>query len=133
MIKKILFAVFLTVTVCNSQTIHDLIPPVNLYQNQTTKVLISDLFYSEDYSVGFLPSTNVDVGYDAVSKEVSLTPKVDFSGIGLVAFKLNNVTYEIPVKLIKSKAYLFTYKPAPTDKQVNLFGQFNSWDRKIFQ
>ena len=75
MIKKILFAVFLTATIINSQTIRDLIQPINLYENQTTKVLISDLFYSEDYSVEFLPNLNVDVGYDAASKEVSLHTK----------------------------------------------------------
>jgi cyclomaltodextrinase / maltogenic alpha-amylase / neopullulanase len=128
--KKVLFIFVLITTLSFSQTIHDLIPPINLYQNQTTKVLISDLFYAEDYNVEFLPNSNVDVGYNAASKEVSLTPKDNFSGIGLVAFKLNNMTYEIPVKLIKSKTYLFTYKRAPTDKQVNLFGQFNSWDRQ---
>jgi cyclomaltodextrinase / maltogenic alpha-amylase / neopullulanase len=129
MIKKILFTVLFTIAIYKAQSVHDLIQPINLYQNQTTKVLISDLFYSEDYSAEFLPNSNVDVGYDAASKEVSLTPKNTFSGIGLVSFKLNNEIYEIPVKLIKSKTYLFTYKPAPTDKQVSLFGQFNSWDR----
>ncbi len=130
MIRNFLFAVILTTHLANSQPIYDLIPPINLYQNQTTKILISDLFYADDYNVEFLASPNSEVGYDAVSKEVSLTPKDNFSGIGLVTFKLNNSTYEIPVKLIKSKMYLFTYKPTPTDKQVNLFGQFNSWDRQ---
>jgi glycosidase len=130
MLRKILFAVVLTAALSSSQTIHDLIPPINLYQNQTTKVLIGDLFYAEDYSAEFLPSTNVEVGFSSTTKEITLTPKKEFAGIGLVSFKLNNATYEIPVKLIKSKTYLFTYKPAPSDKQVNLFGQFNSWDRR---
>ena len=130
MIRNFLFTVILTTHLVNSQTIHDLIPPINLYQNQTTKVLISDLFYAEDYNVEFLPGGNIDVDFNSVSKEVSLTPQKDFSGIGLVAFILNNMIYDIPVKLIKSKTYLFTYKPSPSDKQVNLFGQFNSWDRQ---
>jgi hypothetical protein len=90
MIKKILFAVIFTVAVSSSQTIHDLIPPINLYQNQTTKVLISDLFYAEDYSVEFLPSEIVEVGYDVSTKEISLTPKSSFYGMGLVSFKLNS-------------------------------------------
>ncbi len=130
MIRNFLFAVILATQIIYSQTLHDLIPPINLYQNQTTKVLISDLFYSEDYNVEFLPNANVDVGYDAASKEISLIPKEGFSGIGLISFKLNDQVYEIPIKLIKSKTYLFTYKPSPSDKQVNLFGQFNSWDRQ---
>src|SRR3990172_3235163 len=130
MIKKILFSLALATTLNYSQQNHDLIPPINLYPNLTTKVLISDLFYAEDYKVEFPPNANVDVGYDASSKEISLTPKTIFSGIGLVSFNLNNERYEISVKLIKSKTYLFTYKPASTDKQVSLFGQFNSWDRQ---
>ena len=130
MIRKILYSVFIVAAISYSQTIHDLIQPINLYQNQTSKVLISDLFYSEDYSVEFLPNPNIDVGYDASSKEISLIPGNNFSGIGLVSFKLDNVQYEIPVKLVQSKTYKFTYKPSAADKQVNLFGQFNSWDRQ---
>jgi glycosidase len=130
MIRNILFALILTTNFIHGQYFHDLIPPINLYQNQTAKVLISDLFYSDDYLVEFLPSSIVEVGYDAASKEISLIPKEGFSGIGLVSFKLNDQVYEIPVKLIQSKTYKFSYKPSPTDKQVNLFGQFNSWDRQ---
>ena len=65
-----------------------------------------------------------------LQKKFHFTPKNNFSGIGLVSFKLNNEMYEVPVKLIKSKMYMFTYKPTATDKQVSLFGQFNSWDRQ---
>jgi len=130
MIKKILFSLALATTLNYSQQIHDLIPPINLYQNQTTKVLVSDLFYSEDYSAEFLPNPGVDVGYDAASKEISFIPRNNFSGLGLVSFKLDNVQYEIPVKLVQSKTYKFSYKPSVADKQVNLFGQFNSWDRQ---
>lgn len=130
MIRNILLAVILISHFIHAQSIYDLIPPINLYENQTTKFLISDLFYSEDYSVEFLPNKVVDVSYNEALKEISFKPKSIFSGIGLVSFKLNNETYEIPVKLIKSKTYQFTYKPKPTDKQVNLFGQFNSWDRQ---
>lgn len=130
MIRNILLAVILISHFIHAQSIYDLIPPINLYENQTTKFLISDLFYSEDYSVEFLPNKVVDVSYNKALKEISFKPKSIFSGIGLVSFKLNNETYEIPVKLIKSKTYQFTYKPKPTDKQVNLFGQFNSWDRQ---
>ncbi|MCK7525306.1 MAG: hypothetical protein MZV64_50695 [Ignavibacteriales bacterium] len=52
--------------------------------------MISDLFYSDNYSVEFKSSKNVDVSYDGAStNEVSFTPKNNFSGIGLVSFKLN--------------------------------------------
>ncbi len=87
------------------------------------------MFYSLDYSVEFLPNPNIAVGYVEAEKEISLTPQNDFSGISLVSFKLDNAQYEIPVKVVKTKTYKFTYKPKPGDKEVSLFGQFNSWDR----
>jgi glycosidase len=128
-LNKVLLYILLTLTTATPQVISDLIQPVNLQQDETTKVLISDMFYSEDYSIEFLPDTHVYVTFDAKANEIFFTPKNNFSGIGLVSFKLNNEQYEIPIKLIKRKKYLFTYKPNPEDRQVNLFGQFNSWDR----
>lgn len=130
MVKKIFFSIFLVAASTNAQTIFDIIQPINLYPNKTTKVLISDLFYSEDYNVKFVEHPLVEVNYNISSQEISFAPKNNFAGMGLVSFTLFNNQYEIPVKLIKSKTYLFTYKPKPTDKQVNLFGQFNSWDRQ---
>ena len=99
-------------------------------QDQPTKVLISDIFYSENYNVEFSSSKNITVSYDKSTMEVSLTPKNNFSGMELVSFQLNGEIFQIPVKLTKSKKYLFTYKPQVGEKQVSLFGQFNSWDRQ---
>ena len=78
----------------------------------------------------FSSSKNIDVSYDTSTNEVSFTPKNNFSGIELVPFKFNEEDYQVPVKLTKSQKYLFTYKPQAGEKQVNLFGQFNSWDRQ---
>ncbi len=130
MVKKIFLFICLASALTNAQTIFDIIQPINLYPDKTTKVLISDLFYSDNYDVKFIKHPLVEVNYNLSSKEISFTPQKNFSGMGLVSFTLLNNQYEIPVKLIKSKTYLFTYKPKPTDKQVNLFGQFNSWDRQ---
>ena len=130
MIKKIIFSIFLLFISTHPQPIHDLIQPINLQQNQTTKVMISDVFYSQDYKAEFLPNPNIAVGYVEAEKEISLTAQNNFSGISLVSFKLYNIQYEIPVKVVKTKTYKFIYKPQPGDKEVSLFGQFNSWDRK---
>ena len=64
------------------------------------------------------------------TNEVSFTPKNNFSGIELVSFKFNGEVLSSSCKLTKSQKYLFTYKPQAGEKQVNLFGQFNSWDRQ---
>ena len=92
--------------------------------------MISDIFYSDNYDVEFTSSKNVDVKYDKSSMEVSFNPKNNFSGMELVSFKHLGEVYQVPVKLTKSPKYLFTYKPLPGEKQVSLFGQFNSWDRQ---
>ena len=130
MLKKILFITTIILCTINfAQTIQDLIQPINLLQDQTTKVLISDLFYSDNYDVQFTPSENVDVSYDNSTMEVLFTPHKFFAGMELVSFKLAGETYQIPVKLTQTPKYLFTYKPQIGENEVSLFGQFNSWDR----
>lgn len=47
----------------------------------------------------------------------------------LISFKLGEETFQIPVRLVKSPKYLFTFKPQANEKEISLFGQFNSWDR----
>ena len=130
MLRKIFVLSLFILTVNFAQTIQDLIQPINLIQDQTTKVLISDIFYSDNYNVEFSSSKNISVSYDNSTMEVSLTPKNNFSGMELISFKHNGEVYQLPVKLTKSQKYLFTYKPQVGEKNVNLFGQFNSWDRQ---
>jgi cyclomaltodextrinase / maltogenic alpha-amylase / neopullulanase len=129
MFKKILLLVIVVCSLNYAQRIHDLIQPINLSQDQITKVLISDIFYFENYDVDFSSVKNIDVRYDKSTMELSLTPHKDFLGMELISFRLNDDTYQLPVKLVKSQKYLFTYKPQVNEKDVSLFGQFNSWDR----
>ncbi|MBK7629266.1 MAG: hypothetical protein IPJ23_00740 [Ignavibacteriales bacterium] len=58
-------------------------------QDQPTKVLISDIFYSDNYTVEFTSTNNIIVSYDISTLEVLFTPQKDFSGIELIPFKLN--------------------------------------------
>lgn len=129
MIRNIFITLIFFYSITSAQPIYDLIQPINLLQDQTTKILISDVFYADDYNVEFTSSHNVYVNYDKSTKELSLTPHKDFSGMELISFKLNDEVFQLPVKMIKSKKYLFTYKLQLNEKEVNLFGQFNSWDR----
>lgn len=133
MAKNILIALIFFYSITSAQPIYDLIQPINLLQDQATNVLISDIFYSDSYNVDFTATKNVSVSYDAKTREISFTPNKDFSGIELISFKLGDETFQLPVKLTKSKKYLFTYTPQPGEKQINLFGQFNSWNRQELQ
>ncbi|MDY0082308.1 MAG: isoamylase early set domain-containing protein, partial [Ignavibacteriaceae bacterium] len=130
MLKKIFIITLFTCLTNFAQPIYDLIQPLNLLQEGKTTVLVSDIFYSDSYDVKFNSGKNVAVEYDSSLNEVSFIPKDTFSGIELISFTHNNETYQLPVKLVRTKKYLFTYKPQEDEKQVNLFGQFNSWDRQ---
>ncbi len=130
MLKKFLLSVFLISSINTAQIIKDLIQPINLLQDESTVVVIGDIFYSDNYDVEFSSSANINTSYNKQTMEVLLTPKNDFSGMELVSFKLNGEVFQIPVKLSKSKKYRFSYRPEAGEKQVNLFGQFNSWNRQ---
>lgn len=129
MIKRNLLTAACFIATINSQTIHDLIRPVNLNQGSTTSVVMSDLFYSDSYNIKLKPNENISVWLNDAGDSIFFSPKNNFSGLTLVSFELGDEVYEIPVKLSRSKIFEFTYKPGPDDRQVNLFGQFNSWDR----
>jgi glycosidase len=130
MLKKFLLSVFLISSINTAQIIKDLIQPINLLQDESTVVVIGDIFYSDNYDVEFSSSANINTSYNKQTMEVLLTPKNDFSGMELVSFKLNGEVFQIPVKFSKSKKYRFSYRPEVGEKQVNLFGQFNSWNRQ---
>lgn len=130
MLRRILIILVFISSINYSQQIYDLIQPINLSQEGKTTVLVSDIFYSDRYDVKFTSNKNIIAEYNSALNEVSFIPKDNFSGIELISFTHKGEKYQLPVKLIRTKKYLFTYKPQPEEKQINLFGQFNSWDRK---
>ena len=130
MIKKVFLFITLTAITIHSQTIHDLIQPVNLNQDGITGIVLGDLFYSDSYNIKLHSNENIKAWLNEGGDSILFLPKDDFTGLDLVSFELGGENYEIPVKLNKTKKYIFTYKPEPGSKQVNLFGQFNSWNRQ---
>ena len=132
--RKLFFILWLAlVTVCCSQhqnIITDLIQPVSLKQESTTKLLLSDLFYAENYNVKFLANNNFNIKLNDSDNTIEITPLNNFSGMDLISFEYSNRTYELPVKLELKKKYSFTYKPEGTPERINLFGQFNGWNRE---
>ena len=111
-------------------TITDLIKPVNLKEGVTTRLVLSDLFYADNYNVDFLTNTNFSIREDKKENIIEITPHKNFSGIDLISFNLFNKTFVIPVKLGLKKKYLFSYKSRGNPGIVNLFGQFNGWNRE---
>jgi cyclomaltodextrinase len=113
----------------HSNKIQDIIQPINLEEGVEKEIVISDLFYAPNYNLTFAPNENLIVEHDTVNNILKLKAKEGFTGLDVLAFTLENQQYHIPFKLQSRKKYLFTYKPKGKPKQVNLFGQFNSWDR----
>ncbi len=130
MIKPIFLILLFVSGLIKSQVIFDLIEPVNLPQEDTVSVLLSDLFFSDDYSIEWKQNKDISFTYDANTLHLNLIPRKDFSGITLLEFSYFNKDYVIPVQKFKSNKYKFTYKASANDKQINLFGQFNSWNRQ---
>jgi glycosidase len=130
MIKTSILIFLLISNFLKSQVIYDLIEPINLPQDDTVSILLSDLFFAEDYSVELKTNEHFSFNYDANTLQLLLIPNKDFSGITLLEFRYFDEDYAIPIQKFRSNRYLFTYKASPDDKQINLFGQFNSWDRK---
>ena len=134
MIKKlyylpILLLFFLGCSKNHTQKIQDIIQPINLEEGIEKEIVISDIFYAPKYNLTFSPNPNVLVNYDSVKNVLKIKANDGFTGLDLLEFTFENQKYDIPFKLQPRKKYLFTYKPKGKHKQVNLFGQFNSWDR----
>ncbi|MGB5849160.1 MAG: alpha-amylase family glycosyl hydrolase, partial [Ignavibacteriaceae bacterium] len=130
--KKCFILIIALVTFGCSQpqnTITDLIKPVTLKQGTTTIVTISDLFYADNYDVSFLPNNNFDIEVNKTENFLKIKALNNFSGLNLVSFSLSGNTFELPIKLIRKKKYSFTYTPKGMAERVNLFGQFNGWNR----
>ena len=129
----IIISSFIVILGCaqkQKETISDLIKPINLKEGTSTKVLLSDIFYAESFDVKFLPNRNFDVSVDEKEETFKITPKESFSGLELISFSYDDDTLELPVKLELRKEYIFKYKPDGNPESVNLFGQFNSWNRQ---
>ena len=108
--KNILFVllVFLMQNVFASG-IKDLIMPLNLTAGKTDTILISDVFYSDNYNLSFSTSKDMKIEY-AGNKYLVLTPSENFAGIGLIEFNKEGKNYTIPFYTGAKVMQTFTYK-----------------------
>ena len=125
----LLISLFIGCSHNHNKKIHDIIQPINLEEGIEKEIVISDLFYAPDYKLTFATNENLEVKHDSVHNVLKLKAKDGFTGLDILQFTFQNREYHIPFKLQPRKKYLFTYKPKGKPQQVNLFGQFNSWDR----
>jgi len=109
--------------------IRDIIKPVNLIAGKTDSLLISDMFYSNNYDLKFQKNETVKINYNKRTRKVYFKTDMNFAGMTLVDFKLLGDTYSFPVRSRVQQKFKFTYKPEKKYNKLTLFGSFNGWDR----
>jgi glycosidase len=127
-LKTLAVPIFFFITV-NTKGIDDIIPFINLTAGITDSVLISDLFYSENYSPVFIPNENIFVSFNHATNYLILRPSENFTGLTLIGFTIGDETYEIPIFTKRKIKAEFKYHPDVKPSRVNLFGTFNNWNR----
>lgn len=131
MIKTLLLTAILFTSIMTAQPIRDIIHPINLSESNPVTVLLSDLFYVKDYSsIKFYEHPIVDINFDKLTMNLTLSPKGNVTGLHLIEFTLDARDYFIPVVMRKVQRYDFTFVTKGKPEKVNLFGQFNSWNRQ---
>ena len=92
-------------------------------------MLISDVYYSKNYDINFLPNKNINVNYDKTKGILALEPSNNFEGLGIIDFKIDDSLYAIPFysEIIQNHTFVLNLKKQA--QKVNLFGSFNGWNR----
>jgi len=127
--RSLALLIFFSINV-EAQTINDIITVVNLTAGKTDSILISDLFYSENYSPVFIRNDKIQASFNPAANYIKLTPSGNFTELGLVEFTMGDETYQIPFFSKRKIKSVFKYKHDEKPKKVNLFGTFNNWNRE---
>lgn len=114
----------------NTNQITDIIPVVRLLSGQTDSILVSDLFYADDYDIKFEDHQNIEIDYLKDSQTLILKPDDNYEGMTLVNFEIKDETYSIPVTVELLQVHKFVYRPKKNYNSITLFGNFNQWNRR---
>lgn len=132
--QRIFICLLVTSAVYSCQTnkvaIQDIIKPINVTAGKEKTVLVSDLYYSDEYNVKFKNNPSLNVSYSQENNSLSITSGKDFEGVTLLEFNADMNLYSIPVISAKEKLYNFSYSPTKDYKTLTLFGSFNGWNRQ---
>ncbi len=126
--------VFLHLTIScqpfSNSPIKDLIHPIVLTAGASDTLLISDLFYADEYDVQFTPQPNLRVDYFPESKILVVKSDEHLDGFALLPFKFRGREHVLPVYSNIKSRHVFKYQPTEYPRQgVFLMGSFNDWNR----
>jgi cyclomaltodextrinase / maltogenic alpha-amylase / neopullulanase len=128
--KIIALAIFLPIVLSAQVSVDGIIPPLKLIAGQADIVIISDLFYSDNYDVTFKNGNGIDIRYEKENLKLSVLPDSSLEGIKTIEFQSGGDIFSIPVYIKKLVTKKITFKPGKLYKFISLFGSFNNWDRQ---
>ncbi|MCF8243291.1 MAG: alpha-glucosidase C-terminal domain-containing protein [Melioribacteraceae bacterium] len=112
-----------------NEKIHDIIEPINLISGVEKVIVVSDMFYADNYDLTILPNRVLSANFDLQTNVLKLVSSPDFEGITILDFKLAGNEYEVPVMVTKIDEFTFSFEPAKEYDLITLFGEFNDWNR----
>ncbi len=108
----------------------ELIEFLKINKNEKTKVYLPDLFFANTYKVKFRPASKLKSSYNSASKELTLKPGHNFSGLEFLHFSNNGKPMVLPV-IVKDKVTVTVqFSPKKATNSVYVMGSFNTWNRK---
>ncbi len=130
MVRLVLLLFIITNLNIFSQGITDIIKPLHLQTGKADTILISDIFYSDNYNLNFLPDKNASIEYNKVKKTLIVKPDKQFEGLDVIDFKVNDSVYTMPYYSRYIPDHTFSLRLKNHPEKVNLFGSFNGWNRE---
>ncbi len=131
--KQRLLLLFLIVLFISCSTekqfeITDIIQPVKLTAGSQKSIHLSDLFYSPEYQIKFLPNDIIKI--EPSDSAVTFSAGNNFEGLTTVDFELYGKLYSIPVYIKIVDEIKFSFRPKKKYNSLTLFGSFNGWNRQ---
>ncbi len=128
-LSLMLFPALMHADIQESATITDIIKPLHLKAGQKDTVIVSDIFYAEEYPLSFLTHPEIEITYNEENRNLILHPAKESSGLTLIQFRYGAGEYSIPAIISYVQTQTFTYQPEEPVHKLTVFGSFNSWNR----
>ncbi len=126
-LKTFLLLLILANSFTCSQQINDIIKPLKLISGQADTVIISDLFYADDYDIKIRSTPQINISY--AEGLLVLAPQKNYEGLESIPFSLMGTYYHIPVIVEDVQKINFRFNPPKEKNDIFLFGSFNNWNR----
>jgi len=112
--------------------LNEIIAPIKLIAGKPDTILVSDLFYSDNYNISFQSGKGIKASYGKDGLQLVITADSTFEGVSVLDFKFGKEIFSIPLFVKKINKCTFYYTPDKPHKSINLFGSFNSWNRQEY-